>query len=142
MFESRKELFSKIEAQAAEITRLETELLAEQGKVKESGDQSELVATMNEDLEAAQSENKDLTAKLTKAETEYTAALEAEQAKTTPEAIQALVTAELVKSGHPPVSMTGETSDSAENTKTRAEIDSLTFAAQNAFFAAGGKIRG
>jgi hypothetical protein len=105
MFESRKELFTKIEAQAADITRLETELSASQAKVTEATNETETVAGLTEDLEAAKTENKDLSDKLVKLEADHKAALEAEQAKTSPEAIQALVTAELVKSGHPALSI-------------------------------------
>lgn len=140
MFESRKELFSKIAALEADNKRLETELLAEQGKVAESGNQSESLAALNEDLEAAQTENKDLTAKLENAETEHKTALATEQAKTTPEAIQTLVTAELVKSGHPPIEFKGGETDKVEETKTRAEFASLDNPAKAAFIRNGGKL--
>lgn len=81
MFETRKELFSKIEAQAAEIARLETELAAEQAKVSASINTDETVAGLNDDLNAAKAALADLEAKSLFEITELKASLAAAETK-------------------------------------------------------------
>jgi len=122
MFETRKELFSKIDAQAADITRLETELTAAQDKASAATDSAETIAGLNEDLAAAQTALTDLTASTDATIAGLRSDLAAEKAKTTPEAIQALVTAEVAGSGHPPVVVETKTGETA----AQDEIKSLT----------------
>lgn len=99
MFDTRKEIQAKLDAKEAEITRLETELSAALAHVDESAESTQLLLSTKEDLAAAQ--------ELLEAEEATTAQLradlEAEQAKTTPDAINRLVTLQLATAGHPPI---------------------------------------
>jgi len=122
MFETRKELFSKIDAQAADITRLESELAASEAKVSAATNADETIAGLNEDLEAAQTALKETTAAKDKEIGELKASLAAAETKSSPEAIQALVTAQIAASGHPPLPVEGKT----EKPDEKEEIKSLT----------------
>ena len=114
MFETRKELQSQLEASQAEVTRLEAELATATARVDESATLSQQVAELTEDLEACRAE---VTAE-TEAHTATKELLTAEQAKTTPDAITKLVTAQLAQAGHPPI----EDSASADTgSKTKYE---------------------
>jgi seryl-tRNA synthetase len=140
MFESRKELFSKIEAQAAEITRLETELTAALTKGNDAAESSQEVAGLREDLQAATEENASLSAQLEKVKADHAAELAAEKAKTAPEAIQALVTAEIAGSGHPPLAIENENGKD-DSAVLKSEFDRMTPAAKMEFFRKGGKVK-
>ena len=112
MFETRKELQSQLEASQAEVARLEGELSIASDKVDESATLTQQVSELNEDLAACQTE--------LKGEQEAHAAtkesLEAEQAKTTPEAIQLLVAAEMAGAGVEPVAVADAEPEVAEQT--------------------------
>lgn len=111
MFESRKELFSKIEGLEAANKQLEADLAAALEQAKAGTDSEEKVLGLTEDLKAATEENVTLNEKLRGIEADLTA----EKAKTTPEAIQALVTAELASAGHPPLNI-GEKESKSDGT--------------------------
>lgn len=99
MFTTRKDLEAQLASASADVERLETELAAAQTKAEEAIANAERITELSAEVES-------LTAQLTTEQEAHTATkaeLEAEQAKTTPEAIQALVTEELAKAGHEPL---------------------------------------
>ena len=130
MFESRKELQSKLESAETENARLETELTASNAKVDESANLTQEVAGLNEDLDACKLELETEQAAHTAtkgaastAATEASTALETEQAKTTPEAITKLVTTQLAAAGHPALDLEG--GDSAAKGTLLAQYEKL-----------------
>jgi chromosome segregation ATPase len=144
MFETRKELFSKIEAQAAEITRLETELAESEAKVNAAVNTDESVAALTEDLEAAKAALVEQEASAKQEAETLNQLLAAAEAKASPETIQALVTAQIAGSGHPPLAVESDGRDNGqENSKTRAEFDAMTHAQRDEFILKqGGRIVG
>jgi len=125
MFESRKELFSKIEGLEAVNKQLEADLAAAQEQAKAGTDSEEKVLGLNEDLKAATEENAALTEKLKAVEANLATAQEAISPSALAEtavaaiegkldiptedkakieaALSAKVTAELASAGHPPL---------------------------------------
>jgi len=94
---------SKLEGVEAENTAIRGEL--EEAKALITG-AAEEIAEFKAKLETAEAENTGIKAELEAKESELAeqaSALEAEQAKTTPEAINKLVTASLATAGHPPI---------------------------------------
>lgn len=148
MFETRKELQSQLEASQAEITRLEAELATATARVDESATLSQQVAELTEDLEACKLELKSEKDRLDAARLEVidqlaqkTAQLEAEQAKTTPEAIQALVTAEVCKAGIPPIDEPVATASKPDlKTMSREAFNQLSPRQRSEFSIKGGTI--
>lgn len=141
MFETRKELFSKIDAQAAEITRLETELADEQAKVSAASNTDETVAGLNEDLEAAQNTLTEVTAAKDGEIATLKASLSTAEAKATPEAIQALVTAQIAASGHPPLAVeTGIEPNKDDKKMTLEAFNAMSPRKRSDFCKNGGKI--
>ena len=136
MFETRKELQSQLEASQAEVSRLEAELTAANAKVEESATLTQQVSELTEDLEACK-------AGLT-TEAEAHAAtkelLAAEQAKTTPEAINKIVTAQLATAGHPPIDDVPSGNQEAEKKLTREAFNKLTPRQRSEFSIHGGTI--
>lgn len=129
MFETRSELKTKLTASEAEVTRLKEELTAALAKAESSADQTRTIAELTADLEEAKDELKaECDAHLATKEaskSELDAAkneLETEKAKTTPEAIQALVTEEVTKAGHAPI----ENIDGNPSTSNEPKLSELT----------------
>ena len=125
MFESRKELFSKIEGLEAVNKQLEADLAAAQEQAKAGTDSEEKVLGLNEDLKAATEENTTLNDKLKTVEADLATAQEAVKPSALAEvavsaiegkldlptedkakvdaALSARITAELASAGHPPL---------------------------------------
>lgn len=125
MFETRKELFSKIDAQAADIARLEADLVAAESKVSASTNADETISGLTEDLDAAKAALVELEEKSTAEITGLKAALAEAEAKVTPEAIQALVTAQIAASGHPPLNVENGSEPNGQTGDLLAQYESL-----------------
>ena len=121
MFETRKELQSQLEASQAEVARLEADLTKATALADEAATLAQQVAELTEDLDACRAE---MTTEI-EAHTATQELLAAEQAKTTPEAIQALVTAEIAKSGIPPIEGITEPSSQAAGTSGHEELSGI-----------------
>lgn len=122
MFESRKELTAKLEAFEADIARLETELGEATKLVDAAAVQTQGVAELIEELESVKADLKDEE----DAHAETKAELEAEQAKTTPEAIQALVTAEIAGSCHPAIENPTAEIEERDTAKIQEQFNSMS----------------
>ena len=122
MFESRKELFSKIEGLEMANSQLVADLAAAQSKLDAQSSSDQDTAALKEDLEAATEENKTLSAKLESAEQKTTPAaivavavdaisgknesLPDAEKQQLESAIAVRVTAEMAAAGHPPLDLT------------------------------------
>lgn len=137
MFESRKELFAKIASLEADNARLESDLTAAQAAASSAADSAETIAGLNEDLAAAQAEIAAITSAKDGEIASLSASLAAAEAKSSPEAIQAHVTAQIAASGHPPLSVEGN--QAPESTKPKVDPSLRGHAKVAAFFAAKGK---
>ena len=148
MFDSRKDLIAQRDEARADVIRLESELATAQAKVDESATLTQQVAELTEDLEAckldlkteAEAHQATKDAHATELD-DLNESLEAEKAKTTPEAINKLVTAQLATAGHPPIEE-GAESNSALTSKTlsREAFNALSPREKSAFSINGGKI--
>jgi len=92
MFSTRKDLEARLEAATADLEQAEAQLNAANEKAEEAAANAQRISELEAELEAEK-----------EAHTATQTALESEQAKTSDEAIQALVTEELAKAGHEPV---------------------------------------
>lgn len=121
MFETRKDFKDRIEVLEAEVSKLEQRnetLTAERDEARQNAsDHSEMLAELNETQEALDAEKEAHQA--TRNE------LEAEQEKTSPEAINALVTAELSKAGHPPIEEPAAEVEEKTDEKIREEFAAM-----------------
>jgi hypothetical protein len=147
MFDSRKDLIAQRDEARADVLRLEAELETAQAKVDEAATLTQQVAELNEDLEACKLELKTETEahEATKEAhaTELTALnadLDAEKAKTTPDAINQLVTAQLATAGHPPIEEGSSTPGITTNTLSREAFNALSPREKTTFAKSGGKI--
>jgi ATP-dependent Clp endopeptidase proteolytic subunit ClpP len=138
---SNEEITSQLEA-------VKTDLAGTEAKLQES---IANIATAESALQEAATEILNLrtsgitiTSELATMRTEkesLATALAESEAKATPEAIQALVTAQIAASGHPPLNVeTGLEPNKTENSLTRELFNALTPAKRLAFAKAGGKI--
>ena len=148
MFETRKELQSKLSASEAEVARLEAENTALQSKVDEAAGSAQVVAELQDDIEAAKAQisAEEAAHAATKEaaqarEEELTNELNAEKDKTTPEAIQALVTAEVCKAGIPPIAELAENASKPDlKTMSREAFNQLSPRQRSEFSIKGGTI--
>jgi len=135
MFETRNKLTAKITSLETENAELREEITDLTTKVEEFSNASETVAGLNTQIENITSEFATAKAEWETKEATLVADLEAAQAKSTPEAIQAKVTEELAKCSHRPVEVSIVT-ESEEPTDILAKYESLQGAEKWAFLAA------
>jgi len=149
MFETRNKLTAKITALETENTELREEITDLTAQVEEFSEASETVAGLNTQIENIAAELATEKANFATAqaawsekETKFIADLAAAEAKSSPEAIQAAVTAEMAKCSHKPVEFSAETEkQSSAKTITRVEFNALDHIERGKFFASGGKLK-
>lgn len=144
MFETRNKLTAKITALETENEELREEITDLTAKVEEFSNASETVAGLNAQIETVTNEFATAKAEWEAKESKFTAELEAAQAKSTPEAIQAAVTEELAKCSHKPVEVTAITENQTSEKKevSRDEFNAMTPSQKSKFSINGGKIKG
>lgn len=132
MFETRTELKDQLAAANADIERLESELAAAQALNDEAAANAQRIAELEQDLAAA----RDGLIAEENAHAETKAALAAEQEKTSPEALNALVAAKLTEAGHQPLDLDGVGDSQATQSKTPHldHFESLTGGAATRYF--------
>jgi len=138
---SNEEVFAQLEAVKTDLAnaeaanteslgKLQTAELALQEAATEIINLRSSETTITAELETVRAEIATLTASLTEAET-----------RITPEAIQALVTAQIAGSGHPPLVVEGSvTHGNDDKSMTLTNFNSLTPKARMAFVKSGGKL--
>lgn len=143
MFETRNALAAKITSLESENTELREEITELSAQLKESADQSETIAGLNTQLEGISNEFAAAKSEWATKESELSEELAEAQAKAAPEAIQALVTAELAKCAHAPVTVSVKTEKNGSDKMevTRSEFSAMTPYQKSEFSKRGGKIK-
>lgn len=138
---SNEEIVAELESVKLDLGNTEAKFEETKGQLATAEAALQEAATEIQNLRNA---TVDFTAKLEAFNSEkelLTNALSAAEAKITPEAIQALVTAQIAGSGHPPLAIdNGLEPNKQENTLTRAEFNAISPAKRLAFVKKGGKI--
>jgi len=136
MFSSRTELKDKLASAEAEVTRLESEVAEVQSLNQTIADQAEQIVDLKDELESITKKHDEIVAEKADLETKLAEA----ESKSSPEALQALVTEEMAKCGHKPVEEIKDEQIQSGKKATRSEFESMDHVARNQFIKEGGKI--
>jgi len=137
MFSSRTELKDKLASAEAEVIRLESEVAEIQSLNKTIADQAEQIVDLKDELESITKKHDEIVAEKADLETKLAEA----ESKSSPEALQALVTEEMAKCGHKPVEEIVEEKVVAIKEVSREAFNAMRPKQKSDFCLNGGKIK-